>query len=493
MSKTIIDKIFKDFIVLNSGRMIFPEEIEEAYTKIAPIKEMCVFTVIGMDGVNKSKVLWAVVQPDLDEFRKFAVVNLHLAIKERFDQVSPSFPAHKRLKGFTITLAELPHTLFGKLDRDAVKEVYESRVRAGIEGALPVLDELTAQDQRLIESATGIKTLECLKQISGIRRPIILEDSLELDLGIDSLGRIELASCLQLAFRADIKDEAISRAFSVKHLVLGITNALKEAKGIRREEDQEVPLTPGYWKKHLQVLPKEEHLGALEFSNGFFAWSLRFVIIAINYVNFLLFFRVKTEGAQNVPKVGAYILFPNHTSDLDGPAIAACLPRRPHFQLFYFVFIPYFFRPFIKSPFLRNLIKMIRFIPFDYSTHFLESLRSAYLVLQRGKGLCFFPEGLRSTTGEVGKFKKGFGILAKESGAKLVPVAIEGAYEAWASTAKYPKCYPIRVRFGKPLLVEDLEKEGLAMGAQNGYEAISLAARKALMELKTGQPVDGDK
>ena len=127
---------------------------------------------------------------------------------------------------------------------------------------------------------------------------------------------------------------------------------------------------------------------------------------------------------------------------------------------------------------------MERFIPFDYSTHFLEALRSAYLVLKRGKGLCFFPEGLRSTTGEVGSFKKGFGILAKETGAKLVPVAIEGAYEAWPSTAKYPKLRSIRVRFGKPLIPDDLEKEGMAMGAQNSYEAICVAARRALVELK---------
>ena len=483
MNKTLIDR-FEDFVILNSGRKVYPEEIEEFYTKIAPIKEMCVFTVIGMDGVKKSKVLWAVIQPDLDEFRKFAVVNLHLAIKERFDQISPSLSVYKRLKGFTITLAELPHTVFGKLDRYAIKEVYEPRVKAGLEGALPVLDGLTASDQRLIESENGIKILKCLKEISGVKRAIILEDSLELDLAIDSLGRIELASCLQLAFKAEIKDEAISRAFSVKDLILGITDALREAKSIRLEEDQGAPLAPDYWKKHLQVLPKDEHLGALEFSNGFFAWSLRFIIIAINYLIFKLFFRIKAEGAENVPKEGAYILYPNHTSDLDGPAIAACLPRRPVFSLFYFVFIPFFFRPFIKSPFLRNLVKMIRLIPFDYSTHFLESLRSAYLVLQMRKGLCFFPEGLRSVTGEVGNFKKGFGVIAKESRALLVPVAIEGAYEAWASTAKYPKCHPIRVRFGKPLLPEDLEKKGLAMGAKDGYEAICVAARKALIELK---------
>ena len=478
---------FKDFIIVNFEEKIYPEEIEKFYTKVAPIKEMCVFTVSGMGGVKSSRVLWAIVRPDLDNFREFASVNLHSAIKERFGNIPPSFPAYKRLKGFTITLEDLPHDPLGKVDRNAVKEIYEPRVRAGIEGALPVLEEPTAADQLLIGSKTGIKILECLKEQSGIKRPIILEDSLELDLGVDSLGRIELASYLELAFGADIKDEAISRAFTVKDLILGITDALKGAKGIPPEEDKVLPLSPDYWKKHLQVLPKEEQLGALEFSTDFFAWLLRFSITAIDYWIFKLFFSIKAEGAENVPKEGGYILYPNHTSDLDGPAITACLPRRPVFQLFYFVFIPYYFRPYVKSRLLRNFIKMERLIPFDYSTHFLEALRSAYLVLERGKGLCFVPEGLRSSVGKVGKFKKGFGILAKETGAKLVPVAIEGAYEALPSTAKYPKRYPIRVRFGKPLLPEDLEKEGLAMGAKDGYEAICVAARKALIELKEKQ------
>jgi long-chain acyl-CoA synthetase len=486
MIKDLVAKA-RNFITVNFEAKIDPKEIEQFYTKIAPIKEMCVFAVSGMDGVRGSKVLWAVIQPDLEKFRKFASVNLNLAIKEEFDNGSSSLPIYKRLKGFTISLEDLPHNLFGKLDRNAVKAIYEPRVNAGIEGALPVSKELTAADQRLIGSETGIKILECLKELSGIQRPIILEDSLEMDLGIDSLGRIELASCLELAFKVNIRDEAISRAFSVEDLIRGVTKALKGAEEITLE-DPAVPLKPDYWKKHLQVMPKEEHLGALEFGTGFFAWLLRFSVTAIDYSIFKLLFNIKAEGAENVPKEGAYILYPNHTSNLDGPALTACLPRRPVFQLFYFLFIPFSFRPFIKSRLLRNLIKMERFIPFDYSTHFLEALRSSYLVLQRGKGLCFFPEGLRSPIGEVGKFKKGFGILAKETGAKLVPVAIEGAYEAWPSTAKHPKRHPIRVRFGKPLLPEELEKEGFAMGAKNSYEAIGMAARRALMELKARPP-----
>lgn len=473
----------KDQLVLSSGERVSPEEIEGVYAKAAPVKEMCVFVVAGMHGVKRSRMLWAVIQPDLEEFRAFNEVNLRAVLQERFDNVAQSLPFYKRLKGFTVALEEMPHSLFGKLKRQAVKKIYEPRVIAGLEGALPVSGAIAPEDLVLTDSAMGITVLGCLKEQSGIRRSIILEDSLELDLGIDSLGRIELVSSLSLAFEADIKDEAVSRAFTVKDLVLGIIETLKSAKEIS-VEDQEVSLGPDYWQKLLRISPKKETLEMLELGVGYFAWLFRFVLTAVDCLIFKLFFHIREEGARNVPPEGAYILYGNHTSFLDGPAIAACLPRRPVFQIFYFVFGPYFFRPFVRSRLLRNLIKMGRFIPFDFSTHFLEALRSCYFVLHHGKGLCFFPEGLRSSTGEIGEFKKGFGVLAKETGAKLVPVFIEGAHEAWPSTAQYPRRYPISVRFGKPLLSVDLEKEGWAMGAKNGYEAICIAARKALVQLK---------
>jgi long-chain acyl-CoA synthetase len=474
---------FRNFIMLNTGEKINPEEIEEVYSKAAPVKAMCVFTVSGMHGVRKAKVLWAVIQPDLDTFREYSEVNLRAVLKERFDNAEQSLPSHKRLKGFTITLENLPHNLFAQLNRLAVKKIYEPRVIAGKEGTLSVSKELSPEDLLLTGSKTGIKVLECLKEQCGIRRPIVLADSLELDLGIDSLGRIELASGLEAAFKTKIKAEAIARSFKVKDLILEIINALSEDERIAPEE-QEYSKGPDFWKEHLKVLPKKETLEMLDLGYGFFAWLFRFVLTAIDCLIFNLFFFIKAEGPENVPKEGAYIIYGNHTSFLDGPAIAACLPRRPMFQLFYFVFGPYFFRPFVKSRVLRTLIKAGRFIPFDYSTYFLEALRSCYFVLQKGRGLCFFPEGLRSTTGEIGEFRRGFGILAKETGAKLVPVAIVGAHEAWPSTAQYPKRHPIRVRFGKPLLVEDLEKEGRLIGAKDSYDAICVAARQALVDLK---------
>ncbi len=473
----------EDTIVLNSGEEIYPQELEDFYTKLAPIKEMCVFSVSGMHGVVNSKVLWAVIRPDLDSFREFGEVNLRGVLQERFDNASQGLPLYKRITGFTVTLDDFPLKASGKINRNKIKAIYEQRVIAGKEGALPVSGRLSGQDLALTGSVIGKRILQCLREQSGIRRPIILEDSLELDLGVDSLGRIELASALQSAFSADLKIESISRAFSVKDLILSITEALIGAKDIPLE-DQHISPGEDYWKENLKVLPKQDTLRMLELTTGYFAWLFRFLFTAIDCLLFKLFFSIKQEGAGNVPLEGAYILYGNHTSFLDGPAIGACLPRRPVFQIFYFVFGPYFFRPFIKNRVLRNFVKMGRFIPFDFSTHFLEALRSCYFVLEHGKGLCFFPEGLRSTDGKIGEFKKGFGILAKVTGAMLLPVAITGAHEAWPSTAKYPKRHPINIKFGKPLLPGDLEKEGISMGAQDPYEAICLAARKALVELK---------
>ena len=93
---------FKVSISLRSGLKIYPEEVEQAYSKMAPVKGMCVFTVSGMQGVKKSKVLWAVIQPNLDDFREFDEVNLRSVIKERFDNATQTLPVYKRLKALQI-------------------------------------------------------------------------------------------------------------------------------------------------------------------------------------------------------------------------------------------------------------------------------------------------------------------------------------------------------------------------------------------------------
>ena len=191
-----------------------------------------------------------------------------------------------------------------------------------------------------------------------------------------------------------------------------------------------------------------------------------------------MFSRVKREGLKNIPKKGPYIMFANHTSYFDGPLIVITLPHSMRFDLFFVGFRAYF-----NIPVVRRLIKIARIIPLDFSAQFMEALRSSYYVLKNGKNLCFFPEGMRTFDGKMVKFKRGFGILAKESGAKLLPVLIEGAFECWPRTSALPRRYPMKVKFGKPIDVKDMEKKGLEMGAADSYEAICLAARETLLNI----------
>jgi len=139
----------KEVIVLSSGLNVYPEEIEEAYLREAPVEEMCVFEA-PMDKQKETMILWAEMVPDLEFFKKYGEVNLQAVIKERVDNVSRTLPAHKRLMGFTITLDKLPRTLLGKIKRCQVKENHMMRVKdgGGSEGTKEVSERDRVSDEK---------------------------------------------------------------------------------------------------------------------------------------------------------------------------------------------------------------------------------------------------------------------------------------------------------------------------------------------------------
>ncbi|MFC1644371.1 1-acyl-sn-glycerol-3-phosphate acyltransferase, partial [Candidatus Omnitrophota bacterium] len=467
----------KEVIVLSSGVNIYPEEIEEAYTKGTPVKEMCVFEVPSKKGVEETLALWAVVVPDLEFFKKYGEVNLKSVIKERIDNVSRTLPGHMRLMGFSITLEELPRTLLGKIQRFAVREIYTSKVAEEEHVLEP--KELSEEDVKIMEKDISRKIISYLKKQTGVKKSIGLGDLLELDLGIDSLGRIELASGLEKMLGVAIRDEIIGNAFTVKDLIAGIEPLLAEGVKIPLVPEEKITFEPGKWRETLEVPPKEENLEKIDLNPGFGAWLVAFLFTCLVKAFFKMFYSFKVEGKENFPKNGPYMLYVNHTSYFDGFLVAAALPAFARLDLFFVGF-----RPYLTVPIVRDLIKIGRVIPLDFSSYLLEALRGCFYVLTSGKNLCLFPEGLRTLDGNIGAFKKGFGILAKESKARIVPVIIEGAYQAWPRTSKFPKRHPIKVRFGEVLDPGRMEEEGLASGAEDSYEAICVAARSALIKLK---------
>lgn len=152
-----------------------------------------------------------------------------------------------------------------------------------------------------------------------------------------------------------------------------------------------------------------------------------------------LFFRMKAEGREHVPKRGAFILAPNHRSYFDPPLIGSCVNR----ELFFFAKAELF-----KNRIFGTLISLTNAFPVRRGRVDSDALRRAAEVLAAGHGLVMFPEGTRSRTGGFLPAKPGIGMIAVKAGCPIVPVYAHGNDDL-------KSCFwfrrRLRVIFGEPL------------------------------------------
>ena len=145
-------------------------------------------------------------------------------------------------------------------------------------------------------------------------------------------------------------------------------------------------------------------------------------------------------AAENVPADGAFLLTPNHFSNLDHFILAVYLRRKVQFmaksQLF-------------GRPVLDTIFRVGGVFPVRRGYHDEEAFKTAYAILERGGCVGMYAEGGRSRTGKLGEPKAGIGRLALESGVPVVPVAIHGSagVRRW-KRLRFPK---VTVQFGEPM------------------------------------------
>ena len=90
-------------------------------------------------------------------------------------------------------------------------------------------------------------------------------------------------------------------------------------------------------------------------------------------------------------------------------------------------------------------------IPVGPEMPLVTVLRTSAALLRHGNNLLIFPEGERSIDGQLHSFKKGIGVLACELGIPVIPIKIEGSFEAWPPDANMPHLHPITVTIGQSL------------------------------------------
>jgi 1-acyl-sn-glycerol-3-phosphate acyltransferase len=153
-------------------------------------------------------------------------------------------------------------------------------------------------------------------------------------------------------------------------------------------------------------------------------------------------YRVRYSGLHNIPTTGGVLAVSNHQSHLDPPLIGIGCPRPMNYlaRSTLFRFAP--FGWFIYS---------IGAIPIDREGVGLSGIKESLKRLKRGEMVLVFPEGTRTHDGEIAPFRPGFTTLAVRAKAAILPVAIEGAYQAFPRGRKLPGWGRVRVYFGDPI------------------------------------------
>lgn len=168
---------------------------------------------------------------------------------------------------------------------------------------------------------------------------------------------------------------------------------------------------------------------------------------------FLLLFRYKVEGAENIPKKGKVILAGNHTGHLD-PFIVQMATHR---QL-WFITGPAAF----KVPIVRHFLKYFNVLPLKFGKG-LEALDAANIKLNGGEAVIIFPEGKFTRDGNLCKFNRGVGLMAKAANAPVIPFAIKGGFETWGGNRKLPKLFnTIVIQFGQAITEFERDEKEIA-------------------------------
>lgn len=165
---------------------------------------------------------------------------------------------------------------------------------------------------------------------------------------------------------------------------------------------------------------------------------------------------IRYTGRENIPSEGGVLVVSNHQSHLDPPLVGAGCDRRMNYLARSTLFR---FAPF------RWLIGSLDAIPIDREGIGLAGIKETLRRLKRGEIVVMFPEGTRTRDGELGPFRPGFTTVAVRSRAAILPVAIEGAFQAWPRWRRLPRWGIIHVHYGVPILPEELrqyDEAGLA-------------------------------
>jgi long-chain acyl-CoA synthetase len=462
----------KELIVLSNGKNIYPEEVEAHYLKSPYIKELAVVGLEGKPGEGGDR-LHAVIVPNFDALRQKKIVNAKEVIRFDIESFSQQIASTKRIGSYEIWQEDLPRTTTRKIKRFEVeKQVKANQARKLTDNSeLPDERPLTADETAWLDQPDVQRALKIMREAARSAPPNLRPThNLELDLGLDSMQRVELLSQLEGQLGGNVEESQLAGIYTVRDLVDAVLqSAASGATG---------PCTrPAFagWKAILAEEPDATDVLSLArpqpVSNAF--W---YMVSRLTQVIALDRFDLHVRGVEKLPKSGAYILSSNHQSYLDPLALVSVLPP----DVFDKVFAVGTSEIFGKG-FMLHLARSLRVVVVDPDANLIPAMRAGAFGLRQGRALILYPEGERSIDGTPRIFKKGAAILSIHMQVPIVPVAIEGFYKAWPRNKPFQGFTPLKMVFGDPILPPPVSE-----ASEAAYEKLTAELKARVVEMWEG-------
>ncbi|HSY90681.1 MAG TPA: AMP-binding protein [Candidatus Binatus sp.] len=413
----------KEVIVTPGGTNVYPEDLEAALRRQPEVKD-CV--VVGMErGGNAEPCAVVILRRDGNTDATQEEAKLEAVVQ----RANESLAEYQRMRMWVQwPEQDFPRTNTQKPRRNVIADIVRE---------FPLLAQKAREKWGTQISGTSSLS-ELIARVTGRSVGPLREDaSLDSDLGLSSLDRVELLSTLEDRYQVDLSETRFS--------------------AVRTVGDLE------------RMLRGDAAPGAAYHYPG---WVLRWPVTWLRLFTHYLLMRPaivllgwpRIEGREHLRGVtGPLLLVSNHVADVDAGFILTALPPRLRHRVatatggeaLEALRSPAPDRGFFARIYDRVQwtlgVTLLNLFPLPREAGFRRSFAYAGEAVDRGYSILVFPEGRHTTDGKMNPFRAGIGLLAGNLGIPVLPMRIDGLFEVKQAGRRFAAPWKISVRIGQPM------------------------------------------
>lgn len=383
----------KNVIVLDSGKKVYPEELEFYFRQSPVIAEIAIFDrpIEGRPGI------YAVIVPSARGVATYS------DIEKVINELNRNLPEYKKVHRFALSIDDLP--------KNTTRKILYSEIRALLEQGMYQENEIdTAVLHQLLTGDTVVTENIISHLKTKLKSEKLYHHQTLADFNIDSLRLIELVVYLEQVLGVQIDTEEMRIKQDLGELTAWLAT-LEKSTGRMLDE---------------RILNSEITTGIHRFFN-----PVHHIVLAILKMISVLLWGVRIKNPEKL-LIDNNIIVANHQSYLDIIWIAFSIPLDKRGEVYA--------TGKRKLSFLSYVFPVLPIIYIDENNS-IEVLKAGADILRSGKTLIVFPEGTRTDDGLLHPFRSGAAYLAKNLNKKIVPISVNGAYRIWPRDRVFPHIF----------------------------------------------------